>query len=356
MAEKRYYWLKLKNTYFKQLSQVKMRQQKHGKDMQIIYLKMMLYSLENQGEICYEGVFGSLAEEIALKIDEESEIVEETLDFLKDNGMITVLSNDLESIVIPETVNCTGSEAYSTERSRRCRDKKRCNATDTQQGAAQCNQEKEKDIEKDNNSISKDMLSQKKRCNATDTQQGATQCNQEKEKDIEKDNNSISKDMLSQKKRCNATDTQQSATQRNQGKKCEAVPYQQIIDMYNTICKSFPHAMKLSEARKKAIRARYSGYSIEDFRKLFEMAEESSFLKGSNDRNWKASFDWLIKDANMLKVLEGNYADAEPGKGGKSQMQSKKNYQQFAQRECSKDEMDELEKKLLQKANSNPKT
>jgi hypothetical protein len=24
---------------------------------------------------------------------------------------------------------------------------------------------------------------------------------------------------------------------------------------------------------------------------------------------WKASFDWLIKEANMLKVLEGNYAD-----------------------------------------------
>ena len=308
MAEKRYYWLKLKNTYFKQLSQVKMRQQKHGKDMQIIYLKMMLYSLENQGEICYEGVFGSLAEEIALKIDEETEIVEETLDFLKDNGMITVLSNDLESIVIPETVDCTGSEAYSTERSRRCRDKKRCNATDTQQGATQCNQEKEKDIEKDNNSISKDMLSQKKRCNATDMQQGMTmndgvytmrtdciqdlskayteECTQDvyetytspespkigRIQDVYKTytqdrlgkdsiDNNISKDMLSQKKRCNATDMQQGATQCNQGKKkCEAVPYQQIIDMYNTICKSFPRAMKLSETRKKAIRARYSGY------------------------------------------------------------------------------------------------
>jgi hypothetical protein len=39
------------------------------------------------------------------------------------------------------------------------------------------------------------------------------------------------------------------------------------------------------------------------------MAEASSFLKGSNDRNWTATFDWLIKDANMPKVLEGNYDD-----------------------------------------------
>ena len=43
--------------------------------------------------------------------------------------------------------------------------------------------------------------------------------------------------------------------------------------------------------------------------KLFENAENSSFLKGSNDRNWTATFDWLIKDSNMAKVLEGNYAD-----------------------------------------------
>ena len=41
---------------------------------------------------------------------------------------------------------------------------------------------------------------------------------------------------------------------------------------------------------------------------MFENAEASSFLKGE-DGGWKASFDWLIKEANMLKVLEGNYAD-----------------------------------------------
>jgi hypothetical protein len=48
---------------------------------------------------------------------------------------------------------------------------------------------------------------------------------------------------------------------------------------------------------------------LEDFRTVFENAESSSFLKGSNDRNWTATFDWLIKDTNMVKVLEGNYAD-----------------------------------------------
>ena len=39
------------------------------------------------------------------------------------------------------------------------------------------------------------------------------------------------------------------------------------------------------------------------------MAEASSFLKGQNNRNWTATFDWLIADANMAKVLDGNYKD-----------------------------------------------
>ena len=88
--------------------------------------------------------------------------------------------------------------------------------------------------------------------------------------------------------------------------------YQQIADMYNNTCVSFPHLTKLSENRKKAIKARLKIYSVEDFQKLFEMAEGSSFLKGQNNRNWSATFDWLIKDTNMAKVLDGNYTDKEP--------------------------------------------
>jgi hypothetical protein len=51
---------------------------------------------------------------------------------------------------------------------------------------------------------------------------------------------------------------------------------------------------------------------------VFENAEESSFLKGE-DGGWKASFDWMIKEANMLKVLEGNYADKAPRYGGRKE-------------------------------------
>ena len=88
----------------------------------------------------------------------------------------------------------------------------------------------------------------------------------------------------------------------------EVIRYQQIADMYNDTCVSFPHLTKLSDRRRKAIRARFkAGYALNDFRRLFELAESSEFLKGSNSRNWSATFDWLIQDGNMAKVLDGNY-------------------------------------------------
>ena len=82
----------------------------------------------------------------------------------------------------------------------------------------------------------------------------------------------------------------------------------EVISLYHAICISFPTIHAVSEKRKKAVAKLLKSYSLDDFRKVFENAESSSFLKGS-DGGWKASFDWLIKEDNLLKVLEGNYAD-----------------------------------------------
>ena len=81
-----------------------------------------------------------------------------------------------------------------------------------------------------------------------------------------------------------------------------------IRELYNSVCGSYPRLVKMSDARKSAISDRLkSGYTFDDFRLLFEKAEASDFLKGANQRNWSATFDWLISDTNMAKVLDGNY-------------------------------------------------
>lgn len=83
--------------------------------------------------------------------------------------------------------------------------------------------------------------------------------------------------------------------------------YQDIINRYNSICTSFSKVKALSDARKKTIKARLNTYSTEELQTVFEKAEASDFLKGKNNRNWMANFDWMLKDANFAKILDGNY-------------------------------------------------
>lgn len=103
-----------------------------------------------------------------------------------------------------------------------------------------------------------------------------------------------------------------------------------IRELYNSVCGSYPRLVKMSEARKKAVRARLrAGYTVDDFQRLFEMAEASSFLKGKNNRNWTATFDWLIADANMAKVLDGNYSDREGQKREKDESEAWKSHRDY---------------------------
>lgn len=106
---------------------------------------------------------------------------------------------------------------------------------------------------------------------------------------------------------CN--DTEKIREEEEKNKNRERINYQQIADMYNDICISFPRLTVLSDKRKQAIKARLKTYSAEQFKEMFEKAEASDFLKGANNRNWQANFDWLIKDSNFAKVLDGNYAN-----------------------------------------------
>ena len=130
--------------------------------------------------------------------------------------------------------------------------------------------------------------------------------------------------------------------------KRERINYQEIIDLYNNTCVSFPRVVSISENRKKAIRARLKTYCVEDLKKVFEIAEKSDFLKGKNDRNWTATFDWMLKDSNLAKILEGNYNN----RAGKQQQKPNKNkFHNFEQREY---DYEALEQACFNKLNGIP--
>lgn len=141
-AEKRLFWLQLKNTYFNQLSQKKMRKQQHGLEMQVIYLRMMLLSLDNKGYIFYQSVYDSIEEELAEEFNEPLELVKQTIDFLIENKMATTEHKD-ESLFFPEALECTGSESASAKRVREYRERKalQCNSNviESNNNVTKCN-------------------------------------------------------------------------------------------------------------------------------------------------------------------------------------------------------------------------
>ena len=124
----------------------------------------------------------------------------------------------------------------------------------------------------------------------------------------------------------------------------KGIDYSKIVNMYNDTCVSFPKITKLSDARKKAIKARLNTYNYDDFQTLFNKAEASDFLKGKNNRDWQANFDWLIKDTNFAKTLDGNFDNK---KAISSNKQKTNQFNNFSQRNYSAKELDALERKLL---------
>lgn len=121
----------------------------------------------------------------------------------------------------------------------------------------------------------------------------------------------------------------------------EKVTCEQVVDLYRSICVSYPKVISLSEARKRAIRARLKMYSMDDFGMLFEKAEASSFLKGANNRNWSATFDWLLKESNMVKVLEGNYDNKTRSPAGAGTTGANK-FNNFPQRQYDYGTLEEM--------------
>ena len=72
---KRFYWFKMKNGFFEDKRIKKLRKIAGGDTYTIIYLKMMLKSLSNNGVLIYEGVEDSFSAELALDLDEDEGMI-----------------------------------------------------------------------------------------------------------------------------------------------------------------------------------------------------------------------------------------------------------------------------------------
>jgi hypothetical protein len=68
--------------------------------------------------------------------------------------------------------------------------------------------------------------------------------------------------------------------------------------------------VRLTAARRQTLAARLRDCDgLDGWTAALELVRQSEFLTGGGNRGWRATFDWLLKQANFVKLLEGTYAN-----------------------------------------------
>lgn len=119
-----------------------------------------------------------------------------------------------------------------------------------------------------------------------------------------------------------------------------------LMTIFNSNCPSLPNISRMTEQRKAAV---ITWHPTEDeFIRLCQRIEASDFLTGRlhTDRQWAASFDWILKPQNRQKIFEGQYdnrTDNWPTTGGSGRRGN------FDQRTYSDSDFDALEAQWIRK-------
>lgn len=116
---KKYYWLKLKDDFFNKKEIKRLRKMAGGDTYTIIYLKMLLLSLKEDGNLFFDGIGDSFGDELALELDEDLDDVKMTLAYLESKGLLEI--NSEKEYHLNELPHLVGSESESAQRMRRHR-------------------------------------------------------------------------------------------------------------------------------------------------------------------------------------------------------------------------------------------
>lgn len=262
MGERKFFWLKLKEDFFKRNDIKIIESMDNGKEYVLFYLKLLLESISHEGILRFSDTIPYNEKMLSTITDTNVDIVRSALKVLKELNLIEIY--DDQTLYMSEIDKMVGSENSSAERMRKSRERSKpshCDALVTK-----CD----------------DKPSQ---CDSNVSQR---YIEIEKEIDIEKE--------LEQDKPAAVAE------------KSDDCPFSEILRLWNEICVSYPQLQDIEGARKKAVSERWEQYkSLDIFRELFQKAEASDFLKSSKVRGWVADFDWLMKSENFEKALSGKY-------------------------------------------------
>lgn len=84
----------------------------------------------------------------------------------------------------------------------------------------------------------------------------------------------------------------------------------EVLELFCEICgDTLGRPKDLTANRKTLIKARRKLLKSHEitYREYFEKIRGIPFLNGDGGRNWRADFDWVLKETNAVKILDGRY-------------------------------------------------
>ena len=164
MAEsKKYYWLKLKRDFFKRHDIRIIEEMENGKDYILFYLKMLLESIDHEGELRFSETIPYNEKMLSVITNTNIDIVRCALKVFADLKMIEIF--DDSTIYMAEVKKLTGSETEFAKKKREYRQKllelkQNEDDVETKKDNVRQEIEKELEIEKDKD-IDNNILSDK---------------------------------------------------------------------------------------------------------------------------------------------------------------------------------------------------
>ena len=143
MAEKKYYWIKLKRDFFKRHDIKIVEAMPNGKDYILFYLKLLLESIDHKGELRFSDTIPYNEQMLSVITGTNVDIVKAAMEVFIGLNMIEMLDDG--TIYMSETEKLIDGETASAKRVRDHRQKQRalqCNSDVTK-----CNTDIDKDIE-----------------------------------------------------------------------------------------------------------------------------------------------------------------------------------------------------------------
>ena len=238
--DKRYYWLKLSESFFEDDTIAWIKDQESGNDYLIFYLQLCLKSLQNDGNLIRyvgEKLIPYDDKSLAKLTNTELNIVTKAMKAFKDIGIIQV--KDTGEIYLSQINEMIGSETDSARRMR----KKRL-------------------LDNKRKELIQELIDKPSQC-ANNVQK----CDTEIEKDIELE---IEKDIELEIESETETDILSVSDETDDASLDEKIPYKEIIDYLNK--KTNSQFRYTTKKNKELIKERWAeGNTLEDFRRVIDI-------------------------------------------------------------------------------------